>query len=212
MIRTLASSLCALALACAIGCESRPAEQDDPVTTPSDSETAAPTAEAAPADASAPGANIPLLDEAGWAKFLVDNKGKVIFLDCWATWCGVCKTEFLHTVELSKKYTDQGLVVVAVALDDDKPAVRKSIAAFLEKQGATFPCFISAYGNGFGDEESRSFRFLGIDNDQLPHYQILDRQGRVLRKFNSGDPTSQSATPEEIDAAVAAALAEPAEN
>ena len=43
-------------------------------------------------------------------------------VDAWATWCGPCKENFPHVVEMHQKYAGKGLAVVSLSLDDrDKP-------------------------------------------------------------------------------------------
>lgn len=54
---------------------------------------------------------------------LAKLRGKVIYLDFWASWCKPCKKSFPWMSEIKKKYAEQGLEVVAINLDvDRKPA------------------------------------------------------------------------------------------
>jgi len=55
-------------------------------------------------------ADVEFVDKAGFDQFLAKHKGKVIFVDYWATWCGTCKEQFPHTVELQRKFGDKGLI------------------------------------------------------------------------------------------------------
>ena len=50
---------------------------------------------------------------------LADYKGKVLFLNFWATWCVPCKVEIPVLIELQDRYRDQGLEVVGVVVMDD---------------------------------------------------------------------------------------------
>src|SRR5687767_9074991 len=59
---------------------------------------------------------------------LSDYKGKVILLDFWATWCGPCKVEIPHFIELQNTYGARGLQVLGVSVDD-KPEQLKPFAA-----------------------------------------------------------------------------------
>src|SRR5207249_1058455 len=50
-------------------------------------------------------------------ELIATHKGQVVLVDYWATWCGPCVENFPHTVELAKKYREQGLVAIAVNFD-----------------------------------------------------------------------------------------------
>jgi len=84
------------------------------------------------------------IDAAGLAQFVDQHPGKVVLIDFWATWCPPCVQMFPHTVELSNRWADRGLVVAAVSLDD--PADESVVRRFLAEKGAYFPNFISRFG------------------------------------------------------------------
>ena len=56
---------------------------------------------------------------------LADQKGKVVLIDFWATWCGPCRMAIPHLIELQKQYKGKGFQVVGVSLDQQGPAVVK---------------------------------------------------------------------------------------
>ena len=67
---------------------------------------------------------------------LVDLKGKVVFLNFWATWCEPCREEMPSMERLHLAYKDRGLVVVAVSVDSQGASV---VRPFVKKFGLTLP-------------------------------------------------------------------------
>ena len=61
-------------------------------------------------------------------------KGKVVYLDFWASWCVPCRKSFPWMNEMQKKYGKQGLQIIAVNLD----TTREAADAFLKKYPAQF--------------------------------------------------------------------------
>ena len=126
------------------------------------------------------------------AAIIGKHKGQVVFVDFWATWCGPCVAGFPHTVEISKKYKDQGLATIAVSFDtlDTEPAVRE----FLARQGADFDNLLSKY-DGVSQEAAVDF-----DVEALPQYRLYDRQGNRRIKWEGKS--------DEIEAKIQELLAE----
>jgi thiol-disulfide isomerase/thioredoxin len=114
-------------------------------------------------------------DEKDLAALIAKNKGKVVFVDYWATFCGPCKKAFPHTVELHKKHKADGLVVISV--DFDELDGQEKALEFLKKQGATFDNLISKY-DGSGSDANDAF---GIG--PLPHLRLYDRKGKLRHKW-----------------------------
>lgn len=143
-------------------------------------------------------------DAAAFAELLKSKQGQVVLVDCWATWCVACRQQFPHTVELHREFAAQGLAVISVSFDDptDEAAVSDA-QAFLTHQKATFDNLVNSLGAAEG-----AFEAFGIDNGALPHYQLYDRRGQLVRKFNSGDPHAPPFTPEDIRQAIVAQLAQ----
>jgi len=61
-------------------------------------------------------------------------RGKVVYLDFWASWCPPCRKSFPWMAEMQDKYKSQGLAVVAVGMDMDISLARE----FLDSQRINF--------------------------------------------------------------------------
>jgi thiol-disulfide isomerase/thioredoxin len=108
-------------------------------------------------------------------------QGKVVVVDFWASWCGPCKKEFPHLVELSKKYGKDGLVAVSASVDTAEDA--KDALEFLQKAGATFP--------NYRIEESDAVWQPKLRFKSVPAVFVFDRQGYRAAKFTNDDPKNQ---------------------
>lgn len=123
---------------------------------------------------------VTLIEDEGplFAKYLEENKGKVILVDCWATWCQPCKDGFPNTVALHEKHQDEGLVVVSVSFDDmgeddeAKQKEREEAHKFLKEKKANFKNFLAR--TGFGSDSGKPF---GVTL-ALPAFRVIDRQGK----------------------------------
>ncbi len=92
-------------------------------------------------------------------------KGKVVIVDFWASWCGPCKQSFPAMNELQKKYGDQGLVIVAVNVDEEK----SDMESFLKDNAATFTVV--------RDARQKLVAMAGIQT--MPSSFVFDETGKV---------------------------------
>ncbi len=134
-------------------------------------------------------------------KIIAGQKGKVVLVDFWATWCGPCREKFPQTLAIAKKYGPQGLTVVSVSMDSPDPRDQEKVLHFLQQQDAQ----IINLANRMDDSEA-AFGAFDIDGGALPHYKIFDRKGNPGRKFG-GDP-DHPFDEKDIERAVVAALKE----
>lgn len=68
-----------------------------------------------------PAPDIRLPGPDGKVRALSDLKGKIVLLDFWASWCGPCRRENPHVVEVYKRYKDKGFEIFSVSLDGADP-------------------------------------------------------------------------------------------
>ena len=114
---------------------------------------------------------------------LSELRGKVVFLNFWATWCKPCEAEMPSMERLWRRYRDRGLVVLAVSADADGAG---AVGPFVAKHRLTFPVGLDPRM-----EVSRRYQVWA-----LPSTFIIDRQGRRALFANG---------PREWDGAVARA-------
>lgn len=154
--------------------------------------------------ASIPLAAIPLATRTEFDAILVEHKGKVVLVDCWATWCLPCVAQLPHSAELAKDHGSKGLTVVALSFDEPEDA--EQVRRALEGAGAASSGVVTLQSK-FGSS-SESLDAFEIASGALPHYKLYDRTGKLRRTFELDPSAKKQFTPADIDAAVAQLLAE----
>jgi thiol-disulfide isomerase/thioredoxin len=130
------------------------------------------------------------VDAEGLQKAIAEQKGKVVFVNFWATWCAPCVAEFPDVVKLYQKYHAKGLEVIAVTFDMDAPTA----IPFLDKQKADFINLLKK------PDDDNFTRFDKEWEGALPVSWLFDRTGkRVYFKMGKFDPAA-------VDAQIAALL------
>lgn len=82
------------------------------------------------------------IDLDGLEKEVQANKGSVILIEFWATWCGPCRAEFPKFVALHERYADRGLHCITVALEKNPELDEGFALSFLKGQHATSRNFL----------------------------------------------------------------------
>lgn len=93
-------------------------------------------------------------------------KGKLVYLDFWASWCGPCRQSFPWMNDMQSKYGSRGLQIVGVNLDAKEADARKFLA---ETSGN----FMLAF-----DSKGVTPKLFGVKG--MPTSYLIDREGRIV--------------------------------
>lgn len=135
---------------------------------------AAATAPAALAPA-APAPDFTLARMGGTNLRLQEQRGQVVMVNFWATWCAPCREEMPHLDRLYQKYRSSGFVLLGVNVDDDTG----NAVALAQKLGVKFPVLL--------DTDKKVSRLYELN--AMPSTVLIDRDGRVRhvhRGYQSG--------------------------
>lgn len=95
-------------------------------------------------------------------------KGKVVYLDFWASWCEPCKRSFPWMNELQAQYGEDGFEIIAVNLDTS----RKDADEFLKQMPAKFDVAFDKSGKTADAYHLKA----------MPSSFLIDRKGRLVHK------------------------------
>jgi cytochrome c biogenesis protein CcmG, thiol:disulfide interchange protein DsbE len=98
---------------------------------------------------------------------LAKLRGKVVYVDFWASWCGPCRQSFPWMNRVQKRYGDRGFTVVAINLDKSRAASDE----FLKESPADFPIAYDPEG-----QVASTYRLK-----VMPSSYLVDRAGRIVR-------------------------------
>jgi len=124
-----------------------------------------------------PAPDFTCLDQYGQEVSLSDFKGKVVYMDIWATWCGPCRSEIPSAQKLMDDFEGEDVVFLCVSVDDDIDAWKKLI-----KDKKMKGIHVNSSGN-FNSIVAKLFNSKGI-----PHYVLIDQDGNIV-DFNAKRPS-----------------------
>jgi thiol-disulfide isomerase/thioredoxin len=108
-------------------------------------------------------------DASGKTSSLSDYKGKVVYIDAWATWCGPCKREIPHLKTLEEEYHGKNVQFISVSTDKDLNAWKNFITK--EQMGG-----LQLHQS---DDPKKSISQLYIVNS-IPRFILIDEQGNIV--------------------------------
>jgi thiol-disulfide isomerase/thioredoxin len=99
---------------------------------------------------------------------LSSYRGKLVFLNFWATWCPPCRSEMPAMEALYTKLKARGFVIVAVDLAEEA----RVVSEYVKTKKLTFPVLLDTAGEVGGKYSAQS----------IPTTYIIDREGRILAR------------------------------
>jgi peroxiredoxin len=140
-----------------------------------------------------PAPDFTLTDASGKTVSLRELRGKVVYLDFWASWCGPCLAEMPASNELRKQFAGREVAFVYISLDTKPAAWQQAVAA--RQLAGSNSVHLRA------DQEFASAVALAYGVQSIPSYWLIGRDGRLVQ--NGAPRPSEGA---KIAAALEAAL------
>lgn len=110
-----------------------------------------------------------------------EKKGKVLMLNIWGTWCGPCRQEMPHLVQMQAKYKDQGFEVLGLNIGsyEGTPESTEDIQRFAGEMNLNYTLARSP--------RQATAAFYAITKEQVvPQTMLIDREGHVRGIFIGG--------------------------
>ena len=101
---------------------------------------------------------------------LSDQKGKVVIINFWASWCGPCRTEAPALESLYEQYKDKDVEFIGITYADDP----KDSQAFMAEYGMSYP----VAEDGKSNVSKQLYHIQGV-----PETFVIDKQGNINRFF-----------------------------
>lgn len=134
------------------------------------------------------------INETGYGKMLAAQKGKVVLVDFWATWCVPCRKELPELGKLEAKLKAKGLVLVTISADEPESAAEAK--EFLIKSGVTAPGYLKSPIDDDAFIKNIDAKWGG----ELPALVLYDKSGKKVKMWKGEAALS------EVEAAVAKLL------
>ncbi len=113
--------------------------------------------------------NFTIKDLAGNKINFEQFKGKVIFLNLWATWCGPCRAEMADIQKLYSRIDNDKITFVMLSIDEDKNKAK--VDSYIHNKSFTFPVFMPS---GYLSEQ--------LNVPSIPTTFIISKDGKIILK------------------------------
>ncbi|WP_291319576.1 TlpA disulfide reductase family protein [Desulfonatronospira sp.] len=110
------------------------------------------------------------VDPDGIENLIADEKGRVLVLNFWATWCAPCRAEIRDLVKIRQDYSQDSVSIIGISLDFNPQAV----PPFMERKNMNYPVYISS------QDVMDAYNITGI-----PYTLIYDAQGNLAEVHDS---------------------------
>lgn len=103
---------------------------------------------------------------------LEDLKGKYVYIDVWATWCGPCRAEIPSLKKVEEKYHDKNIAFVSISVDVDKDHEKwKNFVAEKQLGGIQL----------FADKNWNSDFMISYGINSIPRFILIDPNGKIVK-------------------------------
>jgi thiol-disulfide isomerase/thioredoxin len=124
----------------------------------------------------APEFTLPGIDANNYS--LSDFRGKLVYIDFWATWCSPCRAEIPHLKTLKEAYTDKPVVFIAISLDENRSAWENMVKS-QELKGYQLHA-----EKAWQSEVATNYQIRGV-----PTFVLIDGAGNII-EYNSPRPSN----------------------
>ena len=118
------------------------------------------------------------VDESGVQKLIASNKGKVVLVNFWATWCVPCREEMPQLLAMENRLRPQGLKLLFISADE--PEQEADARKFLQSKKVAFPAYLKSAKN----DEAFINAFDPKWSGAVPSLFLYDKTGKRVRSFS----------------------------
>lgn len=140
------------------------------------------------AETSVPAPELVLQDLAGKQQRLSEQRGKIVAVNFWATWCPPCRKELPSMQNTYDAFSKDGFEILAVNVGEDW----ETVAPFLENFDVTFPVLFDQDSTAIGQ-----WKVLG-----LPTTFLVDADGKITHRINGGRDWDDPGFRKELEAII----------